>query len=123
MATFHRMVDESGREVVRCLVKGAPDQLLARASSHLDPALATAPADDHFKARYMEENERLAAQGLRVMATARKDFPVADFDPGADLLDLMDGLTLLADNTSAAAAPLLLPLRRRIANSPTSTGG
>ena len=30
------------------------------------------------------------------MATARKDFPVADFDSGADLLDLMNGLTLLA---------------------------
>ena len=41
MATFHRMADESGREVVRCFVKGAPDQLLARAASHLDPALAT----------------------------------------------------------------------------------
>ena len=37
MATFHRMADESGREVIRCFVKGAPDQLLARASSHLDP--------------------------------------------------------------------------------------
>ena len=42
MATFHRMTDESGPEVVRCFVKGAPDQLLARASSHLDPALAAA---------------------------------------------------------------------------------
>ena len=40
MATFHRMPDESGADVVRCFVKGAPDQLLARASSHLDPALA-----------------------------------------------------------------------------------
>ena len=42
MATFHRMTDEAGREVIRCFVKGAPDQLLARAASHLDPALATA---------------------------------------------------------------------------------
>src|SRR5690242_3523536 len=96
MATFHRMVDESGQEVVRCLVKGAPDQLLARASSHLDPQLAGAAADEGFKARYMAENERLAAKGLRVMATARKDFPAAGFDPGADLLELMNGLTLLA---------------------------
>ena len=32
MATFHQMQDESGRDVVRCLVKGAPDQLLARAA-------------------------------------------------------------------------------------------
>jgi Ca2+-transporting ATPase len=96
MATFHRMTDESGREVVRCFVKGAPDQLLARASSRLDPALTTAPADEDFKARYLAENERLASQGLRVMATARKDFDAASFDAGGDLLGLMDGLTLLA---------------------------
>src|SRR5262249_38907845 len=37
MATFHRMHDESGKDVVRCFVKGAPDQLLARSTTHLDP--------------------------------------------------------------------------------------
>ena len=36
MATFHRMEDESGHEVVRCFVKGAPDQLLARAATVFD---------------------------------------------------------------------------------------
>src|SRR5215211_4298294 len=96
MATFHRMTDESGRDVIRCFVKGAPDQLLARASSHLGPTLATAPVDEDFKARYLGENERLARKGLRVMATARKDFDSAAFDPDADLLELMDALTLLA---------------------------
>jgi Ca2+-transporting ATPase len=96
MATFHRMTDEAGEDVIRCFVKGAPDQLLARAWSHLDPELATAVVDDGFKARYLAENERLAAKGLRVMATARKDFAPADFDAGADLLALMEGLTLLA---------------------------
>ena len=29
MATFHRMTDGQGRDVVRCFVKGAPDQLHA----------------------------------------------------------------------------------------------
>ena len=96
MATFHRMSDESGQEIVRCLVKGAPDQLLARASSRLDPDLAVAAADDDFKARYLAENERLAAQGLRVIATARRDFPAAGFDPGADLLEEMNELTMLS---------------------------
>src|SRR5215210_7058558 len=96
MATFHRMTDDAGRDVIRCFVKGAPDQLLARASSHLDPSLATVDVDDGFKARYLAENERLAAQGLRVMATARKDYHPAAFDPGADLLELMGDLTLLA---------------------------
>jgi Ca2+-transporting ATPase len=96
MATFHRMSDESGAEVVRCFVKGAPDQLLARASSHLDPALATAAVDEDFTARYLAENERLAKKGLRVMATARKDFDAAGFDANGDLLELMEDLTLLA---------------------------
>src|SRR3954468_14390971 len=96
MATFHRMTDDSGREVIRCFVKGAPDQLLARAWSHLDPELATAPVDDAFKGRYLEENERLGKQGLRVMATARRDFEPAGFDARADLLELMQDLTLLA---------------------------
>ena len=36
MATFHQMRDEAGREVVRCFVKGAPDQLLARAATVFD---------------------------------------------------------------------------------------
>ena len=36
MATFHRMTDESGTAVIRCFVKGAPDQLLARAATVLD---------------------------------------------------------------------------------------
>jgi Ca2+-transporting ATPase len=96
MATFHRMSDEAGKEVIRCFVKGAPDQLLARASSHLDPALEIAAVDDAFKTRYLGENERLARKGLRVMATARKDFDPAEFDPGADLLSLMQGVTMLA---------------------------
>jgi P-type Ca2+ transporter type 2C len=96
MATFHRMPDDSGREVIRCFVKGAPDQLLARSSSHLDPALETAAVDAGFKERYLAENERLAAQGLRVMATARRDFDPATFDAGADMLELMQDLTLLA---------------------------
>src|SRR4051795_5197403 len=96
MATFHRMTDEAGREVVRCFVKGAPDQLLARATSHLDPALTRVTVDDAFRDRYLDENKRLAEQGLRVMATARKDFDAGAFDPAADMLKLMDGLTLLA---------------------------
>ncbi len=96
MATFHAMPDEHGRDVVRCFVKGAPDQMLARASAHLDPTLTAAPADDAFRERYLAENERLAAQGLRVMATARKDFDPATFDPASDLLALMQDLTLLS---------------------------
>jgi Ca2+-transporting ATPase len=96
MATFHRMQDEAGREVVRCFVKGAPDQLLARAAFALDADLKPVPADDDLRSRYLAENRRLGEQGLRVLATARKDFDPGSFDPNADLLEQIDGLTLLA---------------------------
>jgi Ca2+-transporting ATPase len=97
MATFHRMKDEAGRDVVRCFVKGAPDQLLARATQTLAPDdLHVIDVDDGFKERYEAENQRLGAQGLRVLATARKDFEPDAFDPNADLLTLLDGLTVLA---------------------------
>src|SRR5262249_8518771 len=95
MATFHRMTDESGKDVVRCFVKGAPDQLLARAGTVPGPDLAPVPVTDDVRARYLAENHRMAEQGLRVMATGRKDFDAATFDPRADLLPLLDGLTLL----------------------------
>ncbi len=96
MATFHRMRDEAGRDVVRAFVKGAPDQLLARAASAPASDLHLVVVDDDFRARYMAENERLAEQGLRVMATGRKDFDAASFDANADLLPLLDGMTVLA---------------------------
>ena len=96
MATFHRMTDADGRDVVRCYVKGAPDQLLARASGADDGSGSIVPVDQ-IRARYLEENERLGKQGLRVMATAMRDFDPATFDPGAsDLLPLVSDLTLMA---------------------------
>jgi Ca2+-transporting ATPase len=96
MATFHKMSDASGKEVIRCFVKGAPDQLLARAATVIDADAGPAPADGAFRQRYLDENQRLGQQGLRVMATARKDFDPAAFNPAADLLPLVTGLELLA---------------------------
>jgi Ca2+-transporting ATPase len=96
MATFHRMKNESGKDVVRCYVKGAPDQLLARAANAAAPDGSTVPVDK-LRDKYMEENQRLGAQGLRVMATAQRDFDPNKFDPNAaDLLPLVNDLTLLA---------------------------
>jgi Ca2+-transporting ATPase len=96
MATFHRMTDEDGRDVVRCFVKGAPDQLLARSTVALDPDLKPGVLDDDFRSRYLAENQRLGEQGLRVLATARKDFDPKTFDANADLLPLVQDLTLLS---------------------------
>jgi Ca2+-transporting ATPase len=96
MATFHRMTDESGDEVIRCFVKGAPDQLLARASSGVGAHGEILDVHDEGRERYLAENRRLGEQGLRVLATGRRDFDPATFDAGGDLLALMDDLTLLA---------------------------
>ena len=96
MATFHRMTDRSGREVVRCYVKGAPDQLLARAATVFDADTGAVPANGEFTERYLAENQRLGEQGLRVLATARKDCDPSAFDPRADLLPLVSDLELLA---------------------------
>ena len=101
MATFHRMTGAAGNEVVRCYVKGAPDQLLARAATVFDADTGPVPADGDFRQRYLAENQRLGEQGLRVLATARRDFDPASFaaatqDPGADLLPLVADLELLA---------------------------
>jgi len=97
MAPFHNMQDESGKAVVRCFVKGAPDQLLARATTPLDKdTLQPVALADSMKKRYAAEPARHGRQGLRVLATARKDFDPASFDPNADLLPLLDGLTALS---------------------------
>ena len=97
MATFHNMKDESGRDVVRAFVKGAPDQLLARASGAITGDGTVVPITGDGKDRYMAENQRLGEQGLRVMATAQRDFDPTTFDAkAADLLPLIDDLTLLA---------------------------
>jgi Ca2+-transporting ATPase len=95
MATFHRMTDDAGKEVVRAYIKGAPDQLLARAVSAHGPDGTAVPLAD-IRDNAIAENERLGEQGLRVMATGQKDFDPATFDPAGDLLAAIDGLTLLA---------------------------
>ena len=95
MATFHRVKDESGRDVIRAFVKGAPDQLLSRAKDALAADGRLVPAAEMTE-RFNAENERLAKNGLRVMCAARRDFDPASFDPNADLLPLVSDLTLLA---------------------------
>jgi Ca2+-transporting ATPase len=94
MATFHEMED-GGRKVVRCFVKGAPDVLLARSSTVRD-ADGSGIATDDGRERVLAENDRLAGEGLRVLAVASRDIDASAFDPGAVLLDQVNDLTLLA---------------------------
>ena len=94
MATFHEM-DDGGRKVVRCFVKGAPDVLLARSTHYLAADGSTAPMGGATD-QVLAENDRLAADGMRVLAVARRDFDPATFDPDGDLLALVAELELLA---------------------------
>src|SRR6476659_2475334 len=67
MATFHEL---DGK--VRCFVKGAPDVLLGR-STHVRSADGSAlTADDDGRAKVLAENDRLAGEGLRVLAIATR---------------------------------------------------
>ena len=95
MGTFHRMQDDSGKDVIRAYVKGAPDQLLARAATAHGPAGEEVPVDQ-IRDAYLAENDRYGEGGLRVLATAQRDFDPATFDPNADLLPLIKDLQLLA---------------------------
>ena len=94
MATFHEM-DDDGRKVVRCFVKGAPDVLLAR-SSHLRDADGSLLPADSARDRVLAENDRLAGEGLRVLAVAARDLDPAAFRPADELLGEVQELTLLA---------------------------
>ena len=94
MATFHEM-DDNGRKVVRCFVKGAPDVLLARSSRYLGADGSAEPMGD-TSTRVLEENDRLAGEGMRVLAVTRRDFDPTSFDPAGDLLALITDLELLA---------------------------
>jgi P-type Ca2+ transporter type 2C len=90
MATFHELDG-----VVRCFVKGAPDVLLARSTEARDTDGSTVAVDE-YRDRVLEENDRLAAEGLRVLAVASRDFDPVDFDATAVSADQVQGLTLLA---------------------------
>lgn len=91
MATFHH----DGDRVMMC-VKGAPDVLLALATSRIGDAADALPLDAENRAAFVAENEALADQALRVLALAGRSIPTADFDPAGDLLPWVRELTLHA---------------------------
>ena len=95
MATFHEMEDD-GRKVVRCFVKGAPDVLLARSSDARD--VDGSRDRDRRLPRACPGRERPARR--RGAARARRAPRVTSirrrFDPDGQLLDEVQELTLLA---------------------------
>ena len=95
MATFHRMQLDGGREVIRAYVKGAPDVVLGLSTTGLN-AQGTPEPIESYRQRALEENDRLASEGLRVLAVAYRDFDPNTFDPSGDLLSQVKDLTLVA---------------------------
>jgi Ca2+-transporting ATPase len=96
MATFHEMVDAGGSPVLRCFVKGAPDVLLARSTAYLGADGTALPLGPDDPVRVLDENDRLAGEGLRVLAVARRDFPRGSIDAESVSLDAVNDLEFLA---------------------------
>ena len=95
MATFHEMKGADGTPVVRCYVKGAPDVVLSRSTTGRLPD-GSLTALDSYNEKILSENDRMASQGLRIMAVASRDVPAASFDPNADLMTWVNDLQLVA---------------------------
>ena len=91
MATFNRATDPSGKEVVRCFVKGAAPAVMARAATALSDGTSI-PWDEGPRQHAEQHAQRMGEAGLRVMAGAFRDIDVVGFDPNGDLLALVEAL-------------------------------
>ena len=93
MATFNQAKDASGKEIVRCFVKGAAPAVMARAATALSNGKSI-PWDDALEQRAEQQVQRMGEAGLRVMAGAFRDLDAAGFDPNGDLLALVHDLEM-----------------------------
>ncbi len=96
MATFHEMTADDGRPVVRCYVKGAPDVLIARATTIRNPDGTLLPITDDNRHLALVANDQIANAGERVMVVAQRDLDPSVLQAGGDLIDQVRELTLLA---------------------------
>jgi Ca2+-transporting ATPase len=96
MATFHNITGLDGQPVIRAYIKGAPDVLLERSSQVINPQGKILPLDERIRQYAVDENDRLASQGMRVLAFAGKSFDPATFNPEAKLLNELHDLVLFA---------------------------
>jgi P-type Ca2+ transporter type 2C len=94
MATFHKMKSDDGKSIVRGYVKGAPDVILDRSSSARMAVGKSQALNDEMRQKVMAENNRIAGQGLRVLAFAQLECDEATFNPGGNMMDLIHDLEL-----------------------------
>ena len=85
MATFNQASDASGKQIVRCYVKGAAPAVMERVTTALSDGSSLAWSDD-LRSRAEQNVARMGEEGLRVMAAAYRDLEPAAFDPAGDLL-------------------------------------
>ena len=93
MAAFTKTSDASGKEVVRCYVKGAAPAVMSHAASALS-AGQSIPWDTDLQTRAQANVRRMGERGLRVMAAGFRDLDPASFDPEGDLLGYVEGLEI-----------------------------
>src|SRR3954454_3254783 len=96
MATFHEMTGDDGRPVVRCYVKGAPDVLIARATTFRHPDGSLIDITDDNRHLAIDANDQIANAGERVMVVAQRDLDPGVLTSGGDLIEQVQDLTLLA---------------------------
>ncbi len=88
MATFHWSDPEDSNSDVLVCVKGAPDVLLDRATTFVDGDGSERPLDAMALAARRADNDRLAAQGMRVLAVATRELPAGDvLGPDGEVAD------------------------------------
>jgi Ca2+-transporting ATPase len=93
MAAFTKATDASGREIVRCYVKGAAPAVMSHASTALS-AGSSVPWDEDLRGRAQANVQRMGEAGLRVMAAAYRDVDPDSFDADGDLLSYVDRLEM-----------------------------
>ena len=99
MATFHEVIGSSGERVVRMFVKGAPDVVLELATHAIGSDGESVPSSQ-LRTELLAHNDRMANEGLRVLAVAQRDIVLDAWneftDTGADPSILMSDLVLMA---------------------------
>jgi P-type Ca2+ transporter type 2C len=93
MAAFTKATDASGKEVVRCYVKGAAPAVMSHASTALSGGRSI-PWDEDLSTRAEANVRRMGEAGLRVMAAAYRDLDPGSFDADGDLLSHVEGLEM-----------------------------
>jgi Ca2+-transporting ATPase len=93
MATFNKATDAAGHEVVRCFVKGAAPAVMSRAGGGWVQGKEV-PFTTELQQRAQGAMDRMAGQGLRVMAGAFRDLDPASFQADGDLLGYVTDLRM-----------------------------